>query len=290
MNARKVPLEALRSLGDAEWIDRSRRPYVADGIAWVPVKAGYPADAVLPERRGYVGRGYHLVGDIAVLHGGPAPTEEELSAIVGHCRPRGVVRIRALQGAERIPEVEVLYGTAGDVRHREQGCTFWLDPSRVMFAQGNRREKARIAALVREGERVADMFAGIGYFTIPVACSGARVHAMELNPTAFEYLKRNIIENRVGDRVTAERGDCRTLMDGRYDRVIMGHFDAPSMLDVALAHVRAGSVLHVHSVGDATDEIRRRVREAGFSASIATRRVKKYGPRTWHMVQDVTIS
>jgi len=79
----------------------------------------------------------------------------------------------------------VVYGSAGEVRHREQGCTFILDPTRVMFAQGNRVEKARIAALVRPGERIADMFAGIGYFTIPAARSGARIHAMEINPVAL---------------------------------------------------------------------------------------------------------
>ncbi|MDV2482430.1 SAM-dependent methyltransferase [Methanoculleus sp. Wushi-C6] len=289
MRARKVPAAGLADTLGAGWVDRTRRPYVRDGTAWVPVREGYPADADLPEREVYRGRGYHLIGDIAVLHG-DAPTEEELAAILRHCRPRSIVRIRGYTGEMRIPDAEVLYGTAGEVRHREQGYTFILDPTRVMFAQGNRTEKARIAALIRPGERVADMFAGIGYFSIPAAASGARVHAMEINPTSFEYLRRNIMANHVADRVTAEVGDCRDLLAGVYDRVLMGHFDAPSMLDDALAHVRAGSVLHVHSIGDATDAIRERAAEAGFRAAIASRRVKKYGPHAWHMVQDVTIS
>jgi len=289
MRARKVPAGALAGLLDAEWVDRTRRPYVRDGTAWVPVREGYPADADLPERETYRGRGYHLIGDIAVLHG-DEPSEEELTAIVGHCRPQGVVRVKGFLGAMRVPDAEVLYGTAGEVRHREQGYTFILDPCRVMFAQGNRTEKARIASLIRPGERVADMFAGIGYFSIPAACSGARVHAMEINPTAFEYLQRNIMANHVEDRVTAEVGDCRRLLAGVYDRVLMGHFDAPSMLAEVLAHVRSGSVLHVHSIGDATEAIREAVADAGFSAAITARRVKKYGPHAWHMVQDVTIS
>ncbi|WP_292521460.1 class I SAM-dependent methyltransferase family protein [Methanoculleus sp.] len=289
MRARKVPADTLAGVLDAEWVDPTRRPYVRDGTAWVPVREGYSADAELPEREPYRGRGYHLVGDIAVLHG-DAPTEEELAGIIRHCRPRGIVRVKGYTGAMRIPETEVLYGTAGEVRHREQGYTFILDPTRVMFAQGNRMEKARIAALVRPGERVADMFAGIGYFSIPAATSGARVHAMEINPIAFEYLQRNIMANHVADRVTAGNGDCRDLLAGVYDRVLMGHFDAPSMLADALAHVRRGSVLHVHSIGDATAAIRERAAEAGFLVAITSRRVKKYGPHAWHMVQDVTIS
>jgi len=284
-----MPAGALASLQDAEWVDRTRRPYVEGGIAWVPVGEGYPADTDLPEREPYRGRGYHLIGDIAVLHG-EVPSEEELAAIVRHCRPRGIVRIRGYTGAMRVPDVEVLYGTAGEVRHREQGYTFILDPTRVMFAQGNRTEKARIASLVRPGERVADMFAGIGYFSIPAAAGGAAVHAMEINPIAFEYLRRNSMANHVADRITAEVGDCRDLVSGVYDRVLMGHFDAPSMLADALAHVRTGSVLHVHSIGEQADTIREQAAEAGFRAAIASRRVKKYGPHAWHMVQDVTIS
>jgi tRNA wybutosine-synthesizing protein 2 len=289
MRARKVPAADLADIADAEWVDPSRRPYVEGGIAWVPVRDGYSANTNLPEREIYRGRGYHLVGDVAVIHG-DAPTKEELAAIVEHCRPRGVVRVKGFLSEMRIPDVEVLYGTAGEVRHREQGCTFFLDPTRVMFAKGNRNEKARIAALVRPGERVADMFAGIGYFTIPAAMSGARIHAMEINPIAFEYLKRNIMANRVADRASGELGDCRELLSGVYDRVLMGHFDAPSMLADALAHVREGSVLHVHSIGDVTETIRERVGEAGYSAAVTSRRVKKYGPHAWHMVQDVTIS
>jgi len=289
MRARKVPAAALADIADAEWVDTSRRPYVEGGIAWVPVREGYSADTDLPERETYRGRGYHLIGDVAVLHG-DAPTEEELRAIVEHCRPRGVVRVKGFLSEMRVPETEILYGSAGEVRHREQGCTFFLDPTKVMFSQGNRDEKARIAALVRPGERIADMFAGIGYFTIPAAVSGATVHAMEINQTAFEYLQRNIIENHVADRVRAEVGDCRALLSGVYDRFLMGHFDAPSMLADALAHVRSGSVLHVHSIGDAEPTIGEAVAEAGFLATVTSRRVKKYGPHAWHMVQDVTIS
>lgn len=289
MRARKFPAAALADILGAEWVDHDRRPYVRDGIAWVPVRKGYQADEVLPGRKTYHGRGYHLVGDIALLRG-DAPTDEELTAIVRHCQPRGVVWVKGFFGDMRIPDVEILYGTAGEVRHREEGYTFILDPTRVMFAQGNRNEKARIASLVQPGERVADMFAGIGYFAIPAALGGAKVHAMEINPIAFEYLRRNIIENRITDRVTPELGDSRSLLSGVYDRILMGHFDAPSMFADALAHTHRGSVLYVHSIGDATPQIRKAVAKAGSSATITSRRVKKYGPHAWHMVQDVTIS
>jgi tRNA wybutosine-synthesizing protein 2 len=162
-----------------------------------------------------------------------------------------------------------------------------------MFAQGNRSEKMRIAQMVRNStpvERVADMFAGIGYFTIPVAGSGAHVHAMELNPVAFGYLNRNIVENGLSDRVETSPGDCRDLLTGIYDRIVMGHFDAISMLPSALLHVHEGSIIHLHSIGIVENAIKDLADKAGFSATIHVHKVKKYRPHTWHMVQDVIIS
>jgi tRNA wybutosine-synthesizing protein 2 len=233
-----------------------------------------------------------MMGDVAVIHG-KKPGREEVEEIVGFRHPRGVLWIESLNDATRTPSTELLWGDAGEVRHHENGYTYILDPGNVMFAQGNRREKMRIAQLVRAstpGERVADMFAGIGYFTIPMAGSGACVHAMEVNPVAFGYLNRNIEENGLSDRVGTTLGDCRNLLTGTYDRIVMGHFDAISMLPSVLLHVHKGSIIHLHSIGMVEDTVKDRVDSAGFSATIHVHKVKKYRPHAWHMVQDVTIS
>ncbi len=47
------------------------------------------------------------------------------------------------------------------------------------------------------------MFAGIGYFTLPVARAGGFVHAMEINPVAFDYLQKNIVLNKLSGMVDA---------------------------------------------------------------------------------------
>jgi tRNA wybutosine-synthesizing protein 2 len=162
-----------------------------------------------------------------------------------------------------------------------------------MFAQGNRIEKMRIAHLVRtsaRNERVADMYAGIGYFTIPMAGSGASVHAIEINPVAYGYLNRNIGENGLSDRVVTSLGDCRDLLNGTYDRIVMGHFNAISILPSALIHAHEGTIIHLHSIGTVEEVIKNLADSAGFSVTIHVHKVKKYRPHTWHMVQDVTIS
>ena len=49
-----------------------------------------------------------------------------------------------------------------------------LDPLKVMFSSGNVDEKQRMAHLDCRGETVVDMFAGIGYFTMPLAVRAGR--------------------------------------------------------------------------------------------------------------------
>jgi len=292
MRVRRVSPGDLPRIAGQEWIDPARRPLVMDGVAYVPVREGESHDFDLPERRPYRGRGYQRVGDLVLLHG-RRPSPGEVEQINGWLRPRGILWVRGISGTERFPRVEVVSGTGGEACHHEYGCSFVLDPARVMYAMGNLSERHRLAGLAEKSagqERVGDLFAGIGYFTIPLAREGCRVHAMEISPVAFGYLARNVRMNDVQDRVHAECGDCRDLLRGTYDRLILGHFDAPLYLPDALAHARSGTVLHVHTLRDEEERIRSLVREAGFTASVTTRRVKSYGPHIWHMVQDVVLS
>ena len=291
MRVRAVPKEKLSEIINEDWIDHSRRPYSEGDITWVPVRDEETCEREIPPRIRYRGKGFFMLGDIAVIHG-KKPSREDVDEIVGFRHPRGVLWIESLHLATRTPRTQILWGDAGEVRHHENGYTYILDPGKVMFAQGNRTEKMRVAELVHQSEsaeRVADMFAGIGYFTIPVAGSGASVHAMEINPVAFEYLNRNIQENGLSGRVGSSLGDCRDLLNGTYDRIVMGHFDAISILPAALLHVHEGSIIHLHSIGTVEAQIKEQVLGAGFSASISVHKVKKYRPHAWHVVQDVTI-
>ena len=163
---------------------------------------------------------------------------------------------------------------------------FWLDPAQVMFSSGNRAEKQRMMRLVRPGERVADMFAGIGYFSIPAGMAGATVHAMEIHPVAYRYLLRNIDENHLENRIFAGLGDCRELLSGTYDRIIMGHFDSSLMLDAAFDHIRTGGTIHMHTAGRNPPFIPEEYRDACRDAG-TVRRIKKVAPHTWHYVLDL---
>lgn len=285
-------MDVLPTCARADWADPSRRPFVDGGWAWVPVRDGYDWDEVLPERSNPAARGYQRLGDLILFHG-PRPDASAILDSVARSHPRGVLWVRGHGGAERRPVVEILWGEAGEVVHRENGLVYHLDPSRVMFSQGNREEKNRLACMIRPGERTADLFAGIGYFTLPAARAGARVHAMEINPVAFGYLEENLQANGLLDRVDAACGDCRDLLSGVYDRLVLGHFEAPAFLADALAHARAGSVLHVHTIertpGESAPALARTAAESGFAVSSSCRAVKSSGPGRAHTVHDLVI-
>ena len=286
---RVLDAENLSSLSGAEWVDHARQVYRTGTTAYVPVQEGFPADAELPDRQRYRGRGYCMLGSVAVLHG-TVPTDEEIQQVSDWTGATAIVYLSSITGIMRTPQVQVLKGDCGEVVHRENGITYRFDPTQVMFAMGNRWEREQMGKIVSPGERVGDLCAGIGYFSIPMARAGASVHAIELNPLAYQYLCSNITGNSVHENVSPVLGDCRECMTGTYDRIVIGHFQAAEFLPAVFEHVRRGSVMHIHGLSDDTDALERCIAESNFSAAVQVRRVKKYSPHTWHIVRDVVLS
>ncbi|KAL7554111.1 hypothetical protein ACHAWF_018081 [Thalassiosira exigua] len=105
-------------------------------------------------------------------------------------------------------------GTPGWIVVTEHGIRQSFDLTRVMFSRGNVTEKRRFGSLVQPGERVLDMYAGIGYYALPALISGKARHvvACEWNPRAVRALRHNLKDNGVEDRATALEGDCRACL------------------------------------------------------------------------------
>lgn len=207
---------------------------------------------------------------------------------------RGIIR-----GVERRPDVELLYGTETETTHLESGILYRLDPTRVMFSSGNFDEKLRMASLDCRGETVVDMFAGIGYFTMPLAAkAGAeRVIACEINPEAVRFLRRNIELNRVEDIVEVFEGDNRELPGKNFaDRVVMGYVNVTwQFLPKAFSLVKKGGVIHYQdtcSIDRIPDGLLENVRKGSGGRPfeiLGVREVKAYAPSISHMVVDLRV-
>jgi tRNA wybutosine-synthesizing protein 2 len=98
---------------------------------------------------------------------------------------------------------------------------------------------------------VVDLFAGIGYFSLPIALyTGPKeVIACELNVVSFRYLEENINLNKVGKKLRPLLGDCRdTAPEGVADRVVLGYLkDSYLFLPKALKVLKStGGIIHYH--------------------------------------------
>jgi tRNA wybutosine-synthesizing protein 2 len=236
----------------------------------------------------------------------PEAVGEALLAMHGHADT--VLAREGISGTHREPSVEVIAGE-GDTHtvHREHGTTYALDLAEVMFSPGNKAERAHMGEVVAEGEHVLDMFAGIGYFTLPMARGGAHVTAVEHNPTAFHYLVENVVRNGVQDTVETYRADCREVVTHgievadddsfAFERVVMGYYDAYEYLDSGLAALEPGGTVHMHEATPEAELPDRPVDRLRGAAEAQDRQVdvrevreiKGYSEGVVHVVVDAVV-
>ncbi len=240
--------------------------------------------------------GFQVIGDIAVLSL-PESLMKKARVIGGalmqlHSRVKTVcVKQGVVTGVKRLPLIKKVLGGDTETVHKESGILFKLDVVKVMFSKGNLFERSRLVKQVRKGEVVVDLFAGIGYFTIPLAkfSKANHVWAVEINPVSFGYLEENIVLNKVSN-VTPVLGDCRKVKLPRADRVLMGYLpSAKPYLSTALKILKKDGFLHYHTVARSEKEALAEVLDVTEKLKlVGARKVKSYGNKKWHWVLDFT--
>ncbi|MEM5814356.1 MAG: class I SAM-dependent methyltransferase family protein [Candidatus Aenigmatarchaeota archaeon] len=203
-------------------------------------------------------RSYFMVGDVVTLKlsDDVLPYRKEIGKAILEILPyaRSVLLIRSIEGEKRGPKTEVIAGSRRtETLHKEHGCLFCLDPAKIMWSKGNKRERQRMMLIAERGENVVDMFAGVGYWAIPMAKYGKvkSVKAMDINPTAIGYLKKNIALNKLAN-VEVIKGNCLGHADrlaNSADRVVMGYLHGTEkFLPAALKMAKGGATIHFHDL------------------------------------------
>lgn len=239
---------------------------------------------------------YKKIGDILILDN--KYHNDDFESLSRRHNVKTIMKISHIQGTKREPVYEVVYGNETETINKENGCLFKLDLAKVMWSKGNNNERFRIAKLVGDGETVIDMFAGIGYFSIPIGvhANAKEVISIEINPNSYYYLCENIKLNKVNN-ITPVLGDCM-VETPKYsaDRIIMGYVKTTHhYLKVAINSLNKGGILHYHeTVPEKLIDARplsRIIAEArGRDVELLKlTKIKKYSPGVWHVVIDARI-
>lgn len=265
--------------------------------------------SIIPEKYlDKVVKSYDVVGDIAILE---VPKEvENFDVPIAHALKRTnpyiktVVRKAGKVGTEfRLRPLKHLTGEKRTTTvHKEHGVVLHVDIAKAYFSTRSSGERLRIAQLVKSGEDVLVMFAGIGVYALIIAKFQPNSHiwAIEKNPDAVRYMEQNIRANHMGGIITPILGDVRTEMPKLgmdFDRIIMPYPEkAKDFLELAFRYIKPQGVIHYYTFLHEKDiekhisEIEKIAKKCGKEIEIQNwHRAGSYAPRTWRMVFDILV-
>jgi tRNA wybutosine-synthesizing protein 2 len=258
-----------------------------------------------PHLRVFLPRKWELLGNVLLIkipeeiEGLKKEIAKEYAKELG---AKTVLQDLGIQGELREPNVEVLWGSETETIHKENGVKFKLDCAQLMFSSGNVDERIRMATISNSEEVVVDMFAGIGFFSIPMAVHSKpkKIYSLELNPIAYHYLSENVQLNGVEDIVEPVLVDNRNFKgEGIADRVVMGYLeDTHTFFVKALKLLKSkGGIIHYHEKcpNEILDKrplenVQKEAGRTGWDVEIMnTKIIKSYAPGVSHVVLDVMV-
>lgn len=164
-----------------------------------------------------------------------------------------------IEGKFRLRKLNFIAGRKDPITiHKENNCAFKLNIQETFFSPRLNYERERVStADIELGECIADLFSGVGPFSIQIAhLNKVKIFAFDVNPKAIKYLRENITLNKLKGSITPFNTNIKELLKSSdsvgntlkhtIDRIIM---NLPSrsldFVDV-IAHLakKDGAVIH----------------------------------------------
>lgn len=173
-------------------------------------------------------KSYDIVGNIAVIDANPKHAKA-LAVQVMEANKNVETVLRkggAISGRFRTRKHIYVMGKRNYVaQYKENNCVFKVDLRKAFFSTRLAFERQRITNVVKDGETVLVMFAGVGPFAIEIAKRNrsSRVIAVELNKDAYNYMRENVLLNKTTN-VEAVNEDVKTYSKNNNniaDRIVM---------------------------------------------------------------------
>ncbi|MFX1322388.1 MAG: class I SAM-dependent methyltransferase family protein [Promethearchaeota archaeon] len=268
-------------------------------------------DSLTEEELSVLPRGFQTLGKVIIFKLNPRLIQKK--EIIGKAYLELFPNIRSIYinlgriiGPFREPEkIEYIAGIEDPiVEHKEHGVIYRFDITKIMFSKGNVNERKYLSTLVKDGETIVDMFAGIGYFSLPIAkhSSPKKIYSIEINPVSHKFLVENIKINHLEDIIIPILGDSKKEVLNlsrskiKADRIIMGILPSPKdFINEALSLTNDnGSVIHYEGVVNKEEfmslfeDFNEEAKNIGYQTELkANRIIKSYGPNLFHTVLDI---
>ncbi|XP_044737507.1 tRNA (guanine(37)-N1)-methyltransferase [Chrysoperla carnea] len=111
-----------------------------------------------------------------------------------------VNKIESIDTTFRFFKMEILCGEDNmQCQVKENHCRFEFDFSTVYWNPRLCTEHERISNMLKEGDILYDVFAGVGPFAIPCAKKKVVVLANDLNPNSYKWLNQNAKLNKINE-------------------------------------------------------------------------------------------
>lgn len=249
---------------------------------------------------------FDLIGDIAIVEIPDSLVKKEKEIAKALMEVHKNVKVVAkkegpMEGPYRTRKLKVIFGeNRTETVYKENDVRMLLDVAKVYFSPRLSFERKRIAELVKNGERILALFAGVGPFPLVIAKrKKCEIVAIELNPAAVEYMEKNISLNKMNN-ITAICGDVKEIVPRDYadwaDRVLMPlPKDAEEFLGAAYAGARNNAIIHFYTFADINDpfaDARRKIAKhlAKGKYEIANERiVRPFSPALVQVVVDIKV-
>jgi tRNA (guanine37-N1)-methyltransferase len=226
-------------------------------------------DKLSPDLLAKVPQAFDIIGDIVIIDIPPQlkPCQNTIGEAILQTQ-KNVTTVLAkagdISGIFRVRDYDYIAGEhKTKTIHKEFGCQYHVDIAKAYFSPRLSHEHERVAALVKYGETVVDLFAGVGPFSVLIAKRNpkVKVYAVDLNPDAVELLTSNVWVNKVENRVIPIFADAReitaTQLKDTADRVIMNLPEtAIDFVDAACNAIKPqGGVAHFYGFVRSPDTI-----------------------------------
>lgn len=126
-----------------------------------------------------------------------------------------VNKLNIIDNTYRNFQMEILAGEDNMIATvKENNIVYEFDFSKVYWNPRLSTEHGRIVDLLKAGDVVYDVFAGVGPFAIPAAKKNCKVMANDLNPESYKWLVHNCKVNKVNEKVQTFNLDGRDFIMG----------------------------------------------------------------------------